>query len=88
MGKEKSRYSVKYIVRPNVFGNKAEREEVAKEERRKKRRETTSKSISKLSKKQITYKKGNPLKSILKTKRSTVTIRNGGSSINLMKGTW
>ena len=39
--------------------------------------------------KKITYKKGNPMKSLLKSKgkRPTIKVR-GGEQINLMKGTW
>jgi hypothetical protein len=72
-------------------------EKVKKKEKRIEKYKTSKGKIKKIASKfnapsiseKITYKKGNPMKSLLKSKGKRPTIKvHGGEQINLMRSTW
>jgi len=72
-------YKVEKIVRPDTFGNKVVVEYPSKEERK-------IKNKSKKNLKKITYKSNNPLRKLLKSKRSRIKIMvQKNEPINLWK---
>jgi len=72
-------YKVEKIVRPDTFGNKVVVEYPSKEERK-------IKNKSKKNLKKITYKSNNPLRKLLKSKRSRIKIMvQKNETINLWK---
>jgi len=79
MKEKKLKHSISYKINLDPI------EYEAKKEKGKKSSKKYSKIISKLKRKKVTYRQGNPLKKIFKTKRGIVMVQSGGKPINLMK---
>ncbi|MHA1869250.1 MAG: hypothetical protein ACTSXD_14510 [Candidatus Heimdallarchaeaceae archaeon] len=82
---------IKYVKKGIKKYDAFKLEQSLKKEFEKEKEKKTKKYLDplhKLSEKKLEYRQKNPIKSILKIKRGTVTIKNGGSSINLMKSAW